>query len=630
MGSDSVSDLSVSAATGSEDSAEESPRTVPRNAASGQSCGRVLAHCQPPPAAAAPAAVMSSSSSHPLTYASYPFLAELGIGADNSGVFDGSAWGGSGPSQLCLCPATGAAIARVTTATAADYERAVAAAHGARTAWAAVPAPARGEVVRKLGDALRAKKAALGALISLEMGKIASEGLGEVQEFIDVCDMACGMSRTIAGAVLPSERAGHQLLETWNPLGAVGVISAFNFPHAVFGWNLAILLICGDTCVWKGASSTSLVTVATARIVADVLAAAGVPPGVLACLVGSGREVGERMLADRRLPLLSFTGSSAVGVRVGDPLDARTLMGPLHTAAAVAEFEEGLVEIRRQGGTVLTGGGRAPTAGAGFFVQPTVVAIDHAAPIVQTELFVPILYVCKFSTLDEAIAMNNGVPQGLSSSLFTRDMRATFKWLGAGGSDCGIVNVNCGTSGAEIGGAFGGNKDTGGGRESGSDVRTRGAVGGGGGGGGGRPGACARARAASRRNPPLPPLPPTFPSCPSPGSSTCAAARARSTTPTRCRSPRVSRLPDDKRAQRACGRIRRCLTRSASLKASSPLSASGPGPPHLLLLHAPIIRPVALLLFLLLLFPLILLLCGGHTRALGSELDERRPVAARE
>ena len=490
--------------------------------------------------------ISTSSLSSPLSFASFPFLSELGLSESASGVFDGAAWGSSGPPLTSLNPSTGGAIARVSTATAGDYERAVAAAHGARGAWAAVPAPARGEIVRQIGAALRAKKAALGALISLEMGKIASEGLGEVQEFIDICDMACGMSRTIAGAVLPSERAGHQLLEVWNPLGAVGVISAFNFPCAVFGWNLAILLIAGDTCVWKGASSTALVTVATARIVADVLAAAGAPPGVFTCVVGSGREVGERMLADARLPLLSFTGSSAVGVRVaetvhrrfgatilelggnnamvvlpdanlelarraalfgavgtagqrctslrrllvhadiydafvpalvaayasvrvGDPLDARTLMGPLHTAAAVAEFEAGLAEIKRQGGVVLAGGARAPAAGAGFFVQPTVVAIDHAAPIVQTELFVPILYVCKFATLDEAIAMNNGVPQGLSSSLFTTDMRATFKWLGAAGSDCGIVNVNCGTSGAEIGGAFGGNKDTGGGRESGSD-----------------------------------------------------------------------------------------------------------------------------------------------------------------
>ena len=470
--------------------------------------------------------------------------------------------------------------------------------------------------MRQIGEALRIKKDALGSLVSLEMGKIASEGLGEVQEFIDVCDMACGMSRTLAGALLPSERAGHALIEAWNPLGAVGIISAFNFPHAVFGWNAAIALVCGDTLVWKGASSTSLVTVATARILADVLAAAGAPPGVFTCLVGSGREVGERMLADRRLPLISFTGSTAVGVRVseavhrrfgstilelggnnamvvlpdadlemakraalfgavgtagqrctslrrllvhrdiydafvpalvaayasvrvGDPLDARTLMGPLHTAAAVTEFEEGLAEIRRQGGTVLTGGGRAPAAGAGFFVQPTVVAIDHAAPIVQTELFVPILYVCKFATLDEAIAMNNGVPQGLSSSLFTRDMRATFQWLGPAGSDCGIVNVNCGTSGAEIGGAFGGNKDTGGGRESGSDVS-------------------GVALSETPRFAPVPAPPPRIgaptslarparPTRPvrSRGSNTCAGALAPSTTQTRCRWRRVSSLQFD-------------------------------------------------------------------------------------
>ena len=462
----------------------------------------------------------------------------------------GGAWCGSGASATSVCPSTGLPLARVATATAEDYERAAAAAAGAAKAWAAVPAPARGEIVRQLGDALRARKAALGALVALEMGKILSEGLGEVQEFIDVCDYACGLSRTIGGQTLPSERAGHSLLEMWNPLGVVGVITAFNFPAAVLGWNLAISLVCGNCNVWKGASTTSLVTLAVARIVGGVLEAAHAPPGVFVALVGPGRAVGERMLVDRRLPLISFTGSSSVGahvsevvharfgrtilelggnnamivcadanlelarraalfgavgtagqrctslrrllvhadvydaflppllaayksVRIGDPLDARTLMGPLHTAAAVAEYEAGLAEIGRQGGVVLVGGGRGAPADAaaagGFFVLPTVVAIDHAAPIVQTELFVPILYVCKFRTLDEAIAMNNGVPQGLSSSLFTADMRATFKWLGPAGSDCGIVNVNCGTSGAEIGGAFGGEKDTGGGRESGSD-----------------------------------------------------------------------------------------------------------------------------------------------------------------
>jgi len=312
----------------------------------------------------------------------------------------------------------------------------------------------------------------------------------------------------------------------------------------VLGWNLAISMICGNCNIWKGASSTSLITVATTRIIGEVLERNGLPAGILTTVIGSGRTIGERVLTDKRIGMVSFTGSSEVGVHVsevvhrrfgrtilelggnnativmpdgnlelarraavfgavgtagqrctslrrlliheslydafvaslvaayktipiGDPLDAKTLMGPLHTAAAVKEYEDGIAEITKQGGSVLYGGKRRE--GPGNFVEPTIVAIDHAAPIVQTELFVPILYVCKFSTLDEAMAMNNGVPQGLSSSIFTTDMRSVFKWIGPSGSDCGIVNVNCGTSGAEIGGAFGGEKDTGGGRESGSD-----------------------------------------------------------------------------------------------------------------------------------------------------------------
>ena len=442
----------------------------------------------------------------------------------------------------------------MTQGTDADYERCMGAAVGAKRAWAATPAPARGDVVRRIGDALRAKKAALGALVSLEMGKVLSEGLGEVQEFIDVCDYAAGLSRMLAGQVLPSERAGHTLIETWNPLGVVAIITAFNFPTAVLGWNLAISLAAGNTHVWKGASTTSLVTLATARIVARVLAAAGAPPGVFTVVSGSGRTIGERLITDPRAALVSFTGSSAVGKRVSevvharfgrtilelggnnativmpdadlelalrasvfgavgtagqrctslrrllvhadvydalvgrmvaayktirpaDPLTPGTLCGPLHTKAAITEFTDGLAEIARQGGRVLVGGrvlhGDAAALGAesagGFFVEPTIVEIAASAPIVQTELFVPILYVMKFSTFEEAVALNNGVPQGLSSSLFTRDMRNVFKWVGPSGSDCGIVNVNAGTSGAEIGGAFGGEKDTGGGRESGSD-----------------------------------------------------------------------------------------------------------------------------------------------------------------
>jgi aldehyde dehydrogenase family 7 member A1 len=408
-----------------------------------------------------------------------------------------------------------------------------------------MPAPSRGEIVRQIGEALRAKREALGNLVSLEMGKIRSEGIGEVQEFIDICDLAVGLSRTIAGQVIPSERPGHNLLECWNPLGHVGIITAFNFPNAVLGWNLAISMICGNMNIWKGASSTSLVTIATTRIIAEVLEKNGLPAGVLTTVIGSGRTIGERILTDKRIAMVSFTGSSEVGIHVsevvhrrfgrtilelggnnativmpdanlelakraalfgavgtagqrctslrrllihesiydsfvaslvaayktipiGDPLDSKTLMGPLHTPSAIKEYEEGLAEIQKQGGKILYGGKRVEGK-TGNFVEPTIVSIDHSAPIVKTELFVPILYVIKFKTFEEAVEMNNSVPQGLSSSLFTRDMRSVFQWIGPLGSDCGIVNVNCGTSGAEIGGAFGGEKDTGGGRESGSD-----------------------------------------------------------------------------------------------------------------------------------------------------------------
>lgn len=407
------------------------------------------------------------------------------------------------------------------------------------------PAPARGEIVRQIGDALRAKREALGSLVSLEMGKILSEGIGEVQEFIDICDLATGLSRSISGQVIPSERPGHTLLECWNPLGNVGIITAFNFPCAVLGWNLAISMICGNMHIWKGASSTSLVTVATTKIIAEVFAKNNVPAGVLTTVVGPGRTIGERLINDARLPMISFTGSTSVGERVaeivhkrfgrtilelggnnaavvmddanldmalrasvfgavgtagqrctslrrllihesvydsfverlvsayktvpiGDPLTEGTLMGPLHNEAAVKEYTEGLEEIQKQGGKIIYGG-KPITDKGGHFVEPTIVAINHDAPIVQTELFVPILYVLKFKDFDEAVKINNGVPQGLSSAIFTYNMQNVFKWIGPSGSDCGIVNVNAGTSGAEIGGAFGGEKATGGGRESGSD-----------------------------------------------------------------------------------------------------------------------------------------------------------------
>ena len=472
-------------------------------------------------------------------------LAALGLSAgENSGAYAGAWLACSGEPLTSANPSTGRALATVRQGGAAELEACLAAMTAARRAWAETPAPARGEAVRQIGDALRAKKAALGRLVSLETGKIASEGLGEVQEAIDVCDMAVGMSRTIAGGVLPSERAGHTLLECWNPLGGVGVITAFNFPCAVFFWNFAISAVCGNTHIWKPASTTSLVTLACARIVADVLERCGAPAGVFTCIVGPGRSVGERLLTDKRLALISFTGSSAVGEHVsatvhrrfgrtilelggnnativmpdanldmalrasvfgavgtagqrctslrrllvheavyvgfvaklvaayktivpGDPLAEGTLCGPLHTRAAVKEFEEGLAEIARQGGRVLAGG--KAIAGPGNFVEPTLVEIQHSAPCVQEELFVPVLYVIKVASFEEAVALNNDVPQGLSSSIFTGSMQLAFRWMGPSGSDCGIVNVNAGTSGAEIGGAFGGEKATGGGRESGSD-----------------------------------------------------------------------------------------------------------------------------------------------------------------
>jgi aldehyde dehydrogenase family 7 protein A1 len=376
------------------------------------------------------------------------------------------------------------------------------------------------------------------------MGKIKSEGLGEVQEYIDICDMAVGMSRTIDGKVLNSERPGHFMMEMWNPVGNVGVITAFNFPVAVAGWNTALALICGDQILHKGAPSTSLVTVALGKIVVDTLAKHGFK-SVMTVLTGDGENLGKAMTMDDRVPLISFTGSTAVGrqvseivhrrfgktilelggnnaaiimpdadidiafqgavfsavgtcgqrctslrrifihedhydtfvgkmvkayptVKIGDPSDPATLMGPLHSKAGVQQYVDGLAEIVKQGGKILTGG-KVIEGVAGNYVEPTIVAIAHDAPIVKHEIFAPIVYVFKFQTLEEVIGWNNEVPQGLSSAIFTKNLQNYFKWVGPLGSDCGIVNCNIGTSGAEIGGAFGGEKETGGGRESGSD-----------------------------------------------------------------------------------------------------------------------------------------------------------------
>jgi aldehyde dehydrogenase family 7 protein A1 len=478
------------------------------------------------------------------SYNEYPFLKELGIEEENLGCYNGRGWCGSGKLLDCVSPTDNRVIARVRQTTPEEYESCVANMISAQRAWQETPAPKRGEIVRQIGDALRAKIQPLGRLISLEMGKILAEGVGEVQEFVDICDLAVGLSRTIAGAVFPSERPNHVMYEHWHPLGQVAIITAFNFPCAVYGWNSAISLICGNTQIWKGASSTSLVTLATTKIVNEVLERNGVPPGVATTVIGSGRDIGERIIQDKRMHMVSFTGSTEIGVRVstavhsrfgrtilelggnnaiivagdadlnlalravvfgsvgtagqrctstrrlflhesiaaeftekllaayktvkiGNPLQSGVLMGPLHTKAAVKEYTDGLAEIRKQGGEILHGGN--VISGPGNFVEPTIVRINHDAPIVKTELFVPILYIMTYKNWDDAVAWNNEVPQGLSSSVFTKDMQQVFKWMGPSGSDCGIVNVNIGTSGAEIGGAFGGEKETGGGRESGSD-----------------------------------------------------------------------------------------------------------------------------------------------------------------
>ncbi|XP_026128846.1 alpha-aminoadipic semialdehyde dehydrogenase [Carassius auratus] len=473
----------------------------------------------------------------------YAWLRELGLSDDNHGVYNGS-WGGQGQVVTSYCPANNEPIARVRQATLAEYEETVQKAQEAWRVWADVPAPKRGEIVRQIGEALRGKITALGRLVSLEMGKIYVEGVGEVQEYVDVCDYAVGLSRMIGGPILPSERPGHALIEQWNPVGLVGIITAFNFPVAVYGWNNALALICGNVCLWKGAPTTPLTSVAVTRIVAEVLERNHLP-GAICSMTCGGADIGTAMARDERVGLVSFTGSTQVGkqvammvqerfgrqllelggnnaiivfedadlnlvvpsavfasvgtagqrctttrrlmlhesvhddvveriakaykqIRIGDPWDPSTLYGPLHTEQAVQQYLSAVEQAKQQGGTLVCGG--KVMERPGNYVEPTIITgLPHDAPIVHTETFVPILYVLKFKTEDEAFAWNNEVKQGLSSSIFTKDMGRVFRWLGPKGSDCGIVNVNIPTSGAEIGGAFGGEKHTGGGRESGSD-----------------------------------------------------------------------------------------------------------------------------------------------------------------
>nr|CAI5846058.1 unnamed protein product [Callosobruchus analis] len=476
----------------------------------------------------------------------YSFLKELGLQETNNGVFDGK-WKGSGQVVQSICPSNGKVLAEVKQGNVNDYKSCVKASSEAWEIWADLPAPRRGEIVRQIGDALRDKLLPLGKLVSAEMGKILPEGIGEVQEYVDICDYAVGLSRTLAGAILPSERPGHVLIEKWNPLGLIGVISAFNFPIAVYGWNSAIAMVCGDTVLWKGAETTPLVSVATTKIVADVLERNKLP-GAIAALCCGGADVGKAMAADNRIKLLSFTGSTHIGQqvgvevqkrfgkhllelggnnalivaddadlnmvvqatlfacvgtagqrctttrrlilhknvhdevlgrlkkaygqvlnRIGDALESNTLIGPLHSEQSLNKYKDTIHEIKKQGGTIEFGGKVLDKPG--YFVEPTIVTgLKHDHPLVHSECFAPIVYVLKTENVNEAISWNNEVPQGLSSSIFTQNLENIFKWIGPKGSDCGIININIPTSGAEIGGAFGGEKATGGGRESGSDA----------------------------------------------------------------------------------------------------------------------------------------------------------------
>ncbi len=475
-------------------------------------------------------------------------LGNLGIESTNAGGFCGE-WVGRGEKIDSISPINGKSIATVTQVTSDEYDRIAARAHEAFLKWRDVPAPVRGETVRRLGLALREHKADLGALVTLEMGKIRAEGEGEVQEMVDICDFSVGLSRQLYGLTIQSERPGHRMFEQWHPLGVVGVISAFNFPVAVWSWNAAIAAVCGDAVLWKPSSLTPLTAIACTKIAERVCRATGADPAIFSLVVGRGSTVGEKLLHDRRIPLVSATGSCEMGYRVGeivgkrlgrtilelggnnaiivtpdadmklairailfgsvgtagqrctttrriivhdsvrdqlveklvtaykqinigDPLEPETLMGPLVDTDTVEIMMTALDTIKQQGGEILCGGEKLEgnKYPGGCYVTPCIADIRNESPIVQEETFAPILYIIPYKTIDDAIAMHNDVPQGLSSAIFTRNLLEAEQFLSGRGSDCGIANVNIGTSGAEIGGAFGGEKETGGGRESGSDA----------------------------------------------------------------------------------------------------------------------------------------------------------------
>jgi aldehyde dehydrogenase (NAD+) len=473
-------------------------------------------------------------------------LERLGLSAVNSGACWGEWIAEPGGAELVsVNPSNGRPIASVRTASEADYEEVMRRAAEAFLGWRMLPAPKRGLIVREIADELRRGKDDLAALVSLEMGKILAESRGEVQEMIDIADFAVGLSRQLYGFTMASERPRHRMYEQWHPLGVVGVITAFNFPVAVWSWNAFIAAVCGDPVLWKPSSETPLAAIAVQEICNRVTARHGWH-GVFNLVIGPGATVGERMLADRRLPLISFTGSCRMGyrvaeavakrlgrsllelggnngviimndanlelalravlfgaigtagqrcttirrlflqsgiasqmtdrliaayrqVRIGDPLEEGSLMGPLVNRAAVEEMMAGLERIREQGGEILYGG-RVLEREGGCWVEPAIVRSRPQMPVVKEEIFAPILHLIEFDTLEEAIAWHNDVPQGLSSAMFTTNLIAAETFLSARGSDCGIANINIGTSGAEVGGAFGGEKETGGGREAGSDA----------------------------------------------------------------------------------------------------------------------------------------------------------------
>lgn len=476
-------------------------------------------------------------------------LKALGIKESNPGVSTGTKWiKSSGPSIESYSPVDGQLIGRVASADAASYEKVAAQAAKAFAEWRVIPAPRRGEIVRQIGEALREAKEPLGKLVSYEMGKSYQEGLGEVQEMIDICDFAVGLSRQLHGLTMHSERPKHRMYEQYHPLGVVGIVTAFNFPVAVWSWNTMLAWVCGDVCIWKPSEKTPLCSVACQNIVAKVFEKNNVPEGV-SCVVNGDYKVGQLMCADERVALLSATGSTRMGkaiaatvsqrlgkvllelggnnaiivsqnanldmaiigsvfgavgtagqrctttrrliihesvyeevkarlkkaygqLKIGNPLDSQNHVGPLIDKLAVKMYNDALKKIKAAGGKMLVDGGVLKGEGyeSGCYVKPAIAEVKNDYEIVQHETFAPILYLIKYRTLDEAISYQNGVKQGLSSSIMTNNLQEMEAFLSHAGSDCGIANVNIGTSGAEIGGAFGGEKETGGGRESGSDA----------------------------------------------------------------------------------------------------------------------------------------------------------------